>query len=208
MSPSAKHWKPPSTEKVFCPWVRRPAQKAEELLSQTEWMANMAAIRSKYSAVIRTPIGSPGRTALIEALLWETISGRSWNFQNQKGVRESPCFPGNDEVNHQNYGNQRDKMDRKRQQHGPKQDNILLRKHQTLIIIIEETVIHSVELLKLSEDQDLVSITALFNRIYTTRNIPMEWLESIVVKIPKKPNEKKCYEYWRSVWWVTFWKCS
>uniref|UniRef100_A0A8D8UV16 Craniofacial development protein 2 n=2 Tax=Cacopsylla melanoneura TaxID=428564 RepID=A0A8D8UV16_9HEMI len=52
-----------------------------------------------------------------------------------------------------------------------------------------------VDVLKLIEAQHLDAITALFNRIYTTGNIPREWLESTFVTLPKKPNAKKCDEY-------------
>lgn len=54
--------------------------------------------------------------------------------------------------------------------------------------------IHS-EVLKLINDENLRTITRLFNVIYDTGHIPKEWLKSTFVIIPKKPNAKLCKDY-------------
>lgn len=51
------------------------------------------------------------------------------------------------------------------------------------------------ELLKLLDDRNTQRLTKIFNKIYSTGNIPKEWLESTFITIPKKVNPKKCNDY-------------
>lgn len=52
-----------------------------------------------------------------------------------------------------------------------------------------------VELLKLIESQNLSILTDLYNTIYETGIIPLEWLKSTFIVIPKKQNAKECSEH-------------
>lgn len=51
------------------------------------------------------------------------------------------------------------------------------------------------ELMKLLDDESVGIITSLFNKIYSTGEIPDDWLESLFVTIPKKSNPKECGDY-------------
>lgn len=52
-----------------------------------------------------------------------------------------------------------------------------------------------VEMLKLIDDNSIGVIVDLFNTIYETGIIPKQWLQSIFVTLPEKPNAKRCSEY-------------
>ncbi|KAI8436544.1 hypothetical protein MSG28_010075 [Choristoneura fumiferana] len=52
-----------------------------------------------------------------------------------------------------------------------------------------------VEILKLIEDEHMDALTNLFNLIYDLEQIPIDWLRSTFVTLPKKKNAKKCEEY-------------
>ncbi|BES99415.1 Hypothetical protein NTJ_12233 [Nesidiocoris tenuis] len=49
----------------------------------------------------------------------------------------------------------------------------------------------SMELLKLLDEGSLTQLTRLLNRIYDTGELPEEWLNSVFVTLPKKPNARK-----------------
>lgn len=52
-----------------------------------------------------------------------------------------------------------------------------------------------IEILKLLEEDQLDVLTELFNYIYDTGDVPIDWLKSMFITIPKKQNAKKCGEY-------------
>lgn len=51
------------------------------------------------------------------------------------------------------------------------------------------------ELLKLLEEDQIKTVTKIFNSIYSTGEIPDEWLKSEFIALPKKPGSKICSEY-------------
>uniref|UniRef100_A0A8D8W5N2 Craniofacial development protein 2 n=2 Tax=Cacopsylla melanoneura TaxID=428564 RepID=A0A8D8W5N2_9HEMI len=51
------------------------------------------------------------------------------------------------------------------------------------------------EFLKLLDDRGIDVITEVFNNIYNSGDIPVEWLKSEFIALPKKPSAKKCDEY-------------
>lgn len=51
------------------------------------------------------------------------------------------------------------------------------------------------EILKLIEEENIHSLTDLFNTIYRTGIIPREWLLSAFVTIPKKHNARQCTDF-------------
>lgn len=53
----------------------------------------------------------------------------------------------------------------------------------------------SMELLKLMDGGSLAKLTQFLNHVYDTGEIPEEWLNSIFVTLPKKPNARKCSEH-------------
>lgn len=52
-----------------------------------------------------------------------------------------------------------------------------------------------IEIIKLLNDENLDSLTEIFNNIYETGEIPQDWLQSIFVPIPKKPNANHSDQY-------------
>lgn len=52
-----------------------------------------------------------------------------------------------------------------------------------------------VEVLKLIEEEHLDALTDLFNVIYCSGQIPIDWLKSTFVTLPKKKNAKKCEDF-------------
>lgn len=51
------------------------------------------------------------------------------------------------------------------------------------------------EILKLLSEDNVKWLTAVFNNIYDSGNIPREWLKSEFITLPKKPGAKTCGEY-------------
>lgn len=51
------------------------------------------------------------------------------------------------------------------------------------------------DLLKLIDEDNLKTLTQLFNSIYKTGNIPKDWLKSTFIPIPKKSSAKRCDEF-------------
>lgn len=51
------------------------------------------------------------------------------------------------------------------------------------------------ELLKLLEEDGLIVLTKLFNNIYDSGSIPLDWLKSTFIARPKKLNAKKLSDY-------------
>ncbi|XP_072933758.1 uncharacterized protein [Epargyreus clarus] len=52
-----------------------------------------------------------------------------------------------------------------------------------------------IEVLKLVEEENLDALTKLMNLVYDTGQIPDDWLKSVFITLPKKPNAKKCEEF-------------
>ena len=52
-----------------------------------------------------------------------------------------------------------------------------------------------IEFLKLLDDDGIKWLTAVFNHIYDTGSIPLDWLKSEFITLPKKPGPKQCDEY-------------
>ena len=52
-----------------------------------------------------------------------------------------------------------------------------------------------IEVLKLIEREHLGSLTKLVNLVYDTGIFPEDWLKSVFVTLPKKPNAKRCEEF-------------
>ena len=51
------------------------------------------------------------------------------------------------------------------------------------------------ETLKQLDESNVTKIKNLFNHIYTSGNIPIDWLKSIFIPIPKKTHSRKCEDY-------------
>lgn len=51
------------------------------------------------------------------------------------------------------------------------------------------------EFLKLLDEPNVKWLTQKFNKIYSTGNIPSDWLRSEFVTLPKKPSAKQCGDY-------------
>lgn len=51
------------------------------------------------------------------------------------------------------------------------------------------------EYLKLVDGENLEKLTAFFNLVYDTGQIPQDWLRSTFVMLPKKPNASKCKDH-------------
>ncbi|RVE48974.1 hypothetical protein evm_006332 [Chilo suppressalis] len=52
-----------------------------------------------------------------------------------------------------------------------------------------------IEILKLIEQDNLCALTRLMNLVYDTGVFPEDWLKTIFVTLPKKPNAKRCEDY-------------
>ena len=52
-----------------------------------------------------------------------------------------------------------------------------------------------VEFVKLLNEKGLQKITNLFNKIYSSGNIPHDWLVSEFIALPKKPGAKQCEDH-------------
>ena len=51
------------------------------------------------------------------------------------------------------------------------------------------------EIIKLISESNLDLLVKLLNHIYVSANIPNDWLESIFIPIPKKPNPRQCNDF-------------
>lgn len=51
------------------------------------------------------------------------------------------------------------------------------------------------EMLKLINEGNIEIFVSLYNRIYDSGKIPQDWLESIFIPLPKKPNPQHCNEF-------------
>ncbi|CAH2096300.1 unnamed protein product [Euphydryas editha] len=51
------------------------------------------------------------------------------------------------------------------------------------------------DVLKLLEHDNIDALTNMFNLIYDSGEIPDDWLKSVFITLPKKPNARKCSDY-------------
>ncbi|KAF6200406.1 hypothetical protein GE061_006709 [Apolygus lucorum] len=51
------------------------------------------------------------------------------------------------------------------------------------------------EILKLLDEENVKKLTILFNTIYDSGKLPLDWLHSIFITLPKKANSQSCEEY-------------
>lgn len=52
-----------------------------------------------------------------------------------------------------------------------------------------------VEVLKLVNEENMGALTKFLNLVYDTGRVPDDWLKSVFITLPKKPNAKKCEEF-------------